>query len=376
MNKIINGITAVIVLIFIAVFLMLTIFGSKDEASVQENRRLSDFPELTVSSLIDGSYTEKLGNYFTDHFAGRSSLIYASGAVKANLGEGIVNGVYIADDMLLAMPDNEVKSYKNCSESLNAYEENYDGTVYFVAIPTSAGVYNDKLPEYLSGSNEKQQIDSLYEKLDDDIRKIDAYNILKMLNDNYIYYRNDSKWTSYGAYCVYRTVIQKLGFHPSAYDKYTIEHVTADFRGNLYNRSQYTEIKADMLDIYTYTGGAEIIECRGYDNDGTAYEKQIYDKSFIGTSDMHRLYLGNDMPLVKIRTSVNNERKLLVITDSYGDCFIPFLLQHYSEIAVISPESLENGMSSIIDTNDYEQTLVLFGIENLNGTYIFENINK
>ena len=33
---------------------------------------------------------------------------------------------------------------------------------------------------------------------------------------------------------------KKLGFSPTAYDKYTIDHVTDGFRGDLYNRSQYS----------------------------------------------------------------------------------------------------------------------------------------
>lgn len=376
MNRAFNRITAVIVFVFIVSFLMLTVFREKGAESYQENRRLAELPEFKFSAIMDGSYTDKLGEYFSDHFAGRSYWISASGIVKANMGEGIVNDVFVTEDMLLGLYQTPVDSYNEFASDVNMYAENYDGTVYFAVIPTSAGVYSDRLPEYLSNNGEKQKIDTLYNSVDNSIRKIDAYNILKMLNDNYIYYRNDSKWTSYGAFCVYRTVIQKLGFLPSAYDKYTIEHVTGDFRGNLYNKSQYSEVKADILDVYTYRDGAEVTECTGYNNDGTSYTKQLYDKSYISTNDMYNMYLGEDAPLVRIKTSVNNERKLLVIKDSYADCFIPFLTQHYSEIAVISPDCIESGISNFVNPDDYEQTLILFGIEALNQTDFLDSINK
>lgn len=376
MNRVFNRITAVIVFTFIVSFLVLTVFREKGTESYQENRRLAELPEFKFSAIMDGSYTDKLGEYFSDHFAGRSYWISASGIVKANMGEGIVNDVFVTEDMLLGLYQTPVDSYNEFASDVNMYAENYDGTVYFAVIPTSAGVYSDRLPEYLSNNGEKQKIDTLYNSVDNSIRKIDAYNILKMLNDNYIYYRNDSKWTSYGAFCVYRTVIQKLGFLPSAYDKYTIEHVTGDFRGNLYNKSQYSEVKADILDVYTYRDGAEVTECTGYNNDGTSYTKQLYDKSYISTNDMYNMYLGEDAPLVRIKTSVNNERKLLVIKDSYADCFIPFLTQHYSEIAVISPDCIESGISNFVNPDDYEQTLILFGIEALNQTDFLDSINK
>ena len=376
MKKLHNKITAVIVIVFIASFLILTVLREKGTESYQENRRLAEPPSASLSSLADGSFIQDLSDYMTDHFAGRSFWISAKGAIEANVGERSVNGVYITDGMLLnaSTCDGEFTE-KNASE-INKFADSYDGAVYIAAIPSSYGVYGDVLPEQIAQNTEKQQIELLYSTLGNNIRKIDAYGILKLLNDNYIYYRNDSRWTSYGAYCVYRTVIQKLGFLPSAYDKYTIEHVSGDFRGNLYNRTQYKKIKADILDVYTYNNGAEILSCIGYNNDGTSFEKRLYDKSYIETHDMYKLYLGDDAPLVKIKTSVNNDRRLLVIKDSYADCFIPFLAQHYSEIAVISPDCLENGMISLVNKEDYAQTLFLFGIETISEDNYLEAVNK
>lgn len=379
MKKLNYKFTAIFLIAFISFFTLLTVFREKGIESYQENRTLAVFPQISAASIADGSYFNELGNYITDYFGGRSYWISSKAIIDGNNGESIVNGVYITDSMLLEACTNENVSMKRSPSYINEFAFSYDGTLYVVAVPSSSGVYCDLLPEYLSYNTEKQQIDRLYSSLNSNIRKIDAYNILKMLNDNYIYYRNDSKWTSYGAYCVYRTVIQKLGFLPSAYDKYTIEHVTGEFRGDLYNKTQYKNIQADMLDIYNYNDGTEVISCTAYGNDLTEYDKSIYDKSYIDTNDMYKLYLGDDAPLVRIKTSVNNERKLLIIKDSYADCFIPFLFQHYSEIAVISPECMEMDISSFINVDDYEQTLFLFGIDSFSNDEIFNsmmNINR
>lgn len=364
-KKIMNIFIAVMVLLFTASFLIVTLFRKTGSKSYQENRTLTPLPEISFSSLFDGSYVKELGSCFSDYFAGRSYWTEAKATIDSRLCESIVNDVYVAEDMLLAVPDENIGALEDAAGKVNSFNESYDGAVYFVTVPSSSGVYSELLPEYFGGDTEKQQIDELYSQLSTDIRKIDAYNILKMLNENYIYYRNDSRWTSYGAYCVYRTVIQKLGFLPSAYDKYTIEHVSASFRGNLYNKTLYTDTKPDMLDIYTIDGGAEIVSCTGVCSDGTIVEKSLYDKSFIETNDMYSLYLGECVPVMHIETDVNNDRKLLVIKDSYADCFIPFLTEHYSEITVVAPECLEENLSELVDVNEYEQTLFLFGIESL-----------
>jgi hypothetical protein len=135
-------------------------------------------------------------------------------------------------------------------------------------------------------------------------------------------------------------------------------------------------VKPDILDFYKYQGGAEAVSCTGYYNDGTTVEKQIYDKSQLSSGDMYNAYLGEEVPFLKIKTSASNERKLLVFKDSYADCFIPFLIQHYCEIDVVTPELVEGEASRFVDPSEYEQTLFLFGIENLTRSGIPASVNK
>ncbi len=374
-SKLSDKITAVLIIIFIFSFLILTVFREKKEYSLSENRSLAPYPHFSVQSLEDGSYIRELEAYMADHFAYRDEWVSAKASIESDMCEKIVNGVYIDDERLLNADISDCSISAENITALNKFTEDYSGTVYFTAVPTSTGVYGDILPEYLFLDTEKNQMDSLYTSLDESIRKIDTYNILKMLNDNYIYYRNDTKLTSYGAYYVYRTIIQKLGFLPSSYDKYTIKHITSDFRGNLYSRCLYNGVKPDIIDVYSYSGGAEITNCTAYKNNGMSYRKKLNDTDFL-EGDMYRMYLGEEEPFIRIKTSVNNEKKLLLIKDSYADCFIQFLIQHYSEIAVISPEHMEKNISYFVDPNNYEQTLFLFGIDSMENEKLFELINK
>lgn len=368
MNAFIKKITAVIVLVFMGILSLLMLFG--------KSKSSEKFPEVTLSSIYDGSFFSSLEKYSAERSGIRSEMMQMKSKISSSMGESLVNGVYIDNERLLdaEISDREV-SFDAVSQ-LNTFAKSYDGTVYLAAIPTSSGVYGEKLPSYLLGNPESQQISSLYEMLSGDVRKIDAYNILKMLNDNYIYFRSDTKWTSYGAYCVYRTVIQKLGFLPTPYDKYTIRHVTDEFRGNLYDRTMYSDTNADLLDIYEYHGGAEAVSCTAYDNEGNQHEIELYDMDKLNSAYKYDMYLGNEAPVIEIESSIGNMKKLLVIKDSYADCFIPFLLQHYNTITVVSPEYMDRSLGQYIDLSDYEQVLILFGIENIGNEKLFANISK
>ncbi|MBQ9898051.1 MAG: hypothetical protein IJM44_01180 [Ruminococcus sp.] len=367
MSKLTSKITAVLTLLFIAAVAVLTLIRPSGSG---------ELPQPTLSAVADGSYTSELSSCMTDNLAGRDLWTSANAKLAPQISERIVNGVYIADTMLLDADIAQRPAPSGSAEGINRFAEQYDGAVCFVAVPTSSGVYSDKLPEYLLVNTEEQQISQLYESLDTGIRHIDAFSILKTLSDNYIYYRNDTKWTGYGAYCVYRTVIQKLGFQAVAYDKYTIEHVSGDFRGNLYERSRYSGTKPDILDVYEYASGAKVLSCTATDNSGISRSCPLYDKSRLSSDDKYGMYLGSDAPVLRIATNVNTERRLLLIKDSYADCFVQFLTQHYSEITIVSPDKLTVPLSNLIDVSGYEQTLFLFGVEDLGSSGMFDLINE
>ena len=374
--KVTSRITAVLTLSFIAVISFATFFREKEIFSFTENRKLTDLPVLSAKGLMDGSDIEQLGKYITDHFAERSMWISAKTVMQTELSEQIVNGVYVSRGRLLDAEASPLTPAPVNAAILNSYSEAYDGTVYFTAIPSSSGIYADVLPRHTNARSEKQYISSFYELLSGDIKKIDAYNILKMMNENYIFYRNDTKWTSYGAYCVYKTVIQKLGFKPISYDKYNIEHITDKFRGNLYARTLSEMAKADTIDIFKCRDGASVISFQKTVGGECIDVSDIYDRRKLGSSDMYSVFLGDPAPLMIIKTSVKNGKKILVVKDSCADCFIPFLTQHYSEIAVLSPEDMQGTLSDYVNINDYSQTLFMFGIENLTNDKELEKITE
>ena len=365
MLKIIHKIIAFVILLIMSALFILTLTNKNGEDSEII---------LSFSSVMDGSLFKNIENRFAVNFENRDFWISSKAEIESQICEKLVNNVYIGDDRLLNADISYSPFYDSNADIVNRFSHNNDSAVYFVAVPSSSGVYSDILPEYLTDNTEEQCIDNFYARLGNNIRRIDAYNILKRLNENYIYFRSDTKWTSYGAYCVYRTVIQKLGFQPSPYDKYTIEHVTDNFRGDLWEKSRYMKSKPDILDIYNYNDGAELISCTGTDNDMKKSAKSLYYRDAVNSDDMYRLYLGDDMPLVQITTSVNNERKLLVIKDNFANCFIPFLIQHYSVIDIFSPECADREITDFLNISDYEQILFLFGTDSLGDENIFSSL--
>lgn len=356
--------SAIVVIVFLVFMLLYTTFREKGKISFQENRILSQFPKIKISEILNGEYTFSLHEYFTDQIAGRSKWMKIYADISKDNGEGKVNGVYVSDDMLLDCTADTSDISIDVAEKVNKFAEKYHSSFYFIAVPSSDGIYSNNLPKYIEPDYQMRQTENFYSELNTEIRKINAFNILKNFSDDYVYYRTDTKWTPYGAYCVYRTAIQKLGFIPIAYDKYTIEHTTADFKGNLYNRSQCEISKSDFLDLY-YSESINIDNITAYDENLNEKTVNLYEKKFLESSNMYNVYLGEDCPVLKIKTAVNNNKKIMIIKDEYADCFIPFLAQHYSEILAISVNYSDFDFETHFRVGEYEQVMFICGIENL-----------
>jgi len=356
--------SAILIMLSLIFIMLYTLFRTKGEISFQENRVLAQLPDFKISDIIIGKYTIGLEEYFSDQIAGRSKFMKLHADICSGNNENKVNDVFINGDMLLKGNISNIPISNDIADKINNFTYKYSSSFYFIAVPSSDGIYSNLLPEYIPEDFQSEQIDNFYERLNPEIRKINAFSILKNFSDDYIYYRTDTKWTAYGAYCVYRTAIQKLGFIPVAYDKFTIEHITSDFQGNLYNRCQYETSKPDFIDIY-YSDSINIQSITAYDENLVQSAGSLYDKSLLGSSYMYDIYLGKDVPALRIKTGVNNNKRLLVIKDSYADCLIPFLTQHYSEITVISADFPDFRFTDYFNINGYEQILFVFGTENL-----------
>lgn len=350
---------------FLLIFMLLyTLFREKGKISFQENRSLAQFPKFNISEILNGKYSLDIIDFFSDQIAGRSKFMKIYSDISAGNIESKVNGVFVSDNMLLNGNINTSDISDTVAEKINGFAEKYNSSFYFIAVPSSDGIYSNLLPEYIPPDFQSEQIQNFYNKLNPEIRKINAFNILKNFSDDYIYYRTDTKWTAYGAYCVYRTAIQKLGFIPVAYDKFTIEHITSEFKGNLYNRTLYEMPKNDFIDLY-YSDSINIQSITAYNQNLSESLRVLYDKSFLNSKYMYDIYLGENVPALKIKTGVNNNKKLMVIKDSYADCFIPFLTQHYSEITVISVDFPDFRFTDYFNINGYEQIIFVCGVENL-----------
>ena len=95
----------------------------------------------------------------------------------------------------------------------------------------------------------------------------------------------------------------------------------------------------------------------------------LYDSSKLDEKDKYALFLGGNTGLLDIRTTADKTDRLLLIKDSYANCFVPFLTAYYREIFVVDPRYYTGDIHEIMEEKKITSVLFLYN----GNTFIGDN---
>ena len=331
------------------------------EQSEEENRVLESLPAPSLTSVLNGDFMEQWESYMSDQFAGRNLWRSLKVGLDRLGGSRMENGVYIGRDGQLlediAVPDNElftaninaVKSFANTYSDIPA-------TV--MLIPDAACILSDSLPAFASVEDQRQMFSMVERGLGDSVKWVDAYSILNKHKAEKLYYKTDHHWTTQGAFYVFQEAAASLGIEEDVSDDYVSYTVTDSFNGVLASKSGVGLDEKEQIDIYVPTEGDDDVVVN-YVDEGKK-RTSLYDSSKLETRDKYGVFFGGNTSVMDIRTVSTSQKRLLVVKDSFADCFIPFLTPYYREIVVVDPRYYSGTMTDIMDTYRITDILILY----------------
>lgn len=362
LNKLYKNILGIVFIGCLILVFSYNIIVPQRKFSESENRVLQQKPKFSLSKLLKGKYTSDYEKYVADQFPFRDFWIGVKSTSEKLIGKKDNNGVYLGkDDYLFQMfnkPSEE--SLKSRIESINTFSsKNKEINKYFMLIPNSIKVLEDKLPNFASPEDQKVYIDKVKNLLPSDIKFVDVYSSLKNKSDEYIYYRTDHHWTTKGAYYAYRTLGEAMNLSPKNEENFNITKATDSFYGSMYSKSGFRNLKPD--DIYLYLP-KEKENLKVFYSDKNETFNFLYTMDNISKKDKYTVFFDGNHPLVKISTGIDNRKKLLILKDSYANSFVPFLTEHFSEIYMIDLRFYNEDLSTLIQDNNIDNVLILYNV--------------
>lgn len=196
-----------------------------------------------------------------------------------------------------------------------------DGQILFTQVPLASianrWVYQQN--EYAGwGSTVEMMLEQSLEGTDR-IHVFSTYDILEpyITGETPMFYHTDHHWSAEGAYKVFAEMMKKLGLPVIPYDEYDYKAITSEKSKGSYHDTfnvLYPLLPAQSL-VMTNTDVYDEIKLMNYD------------------SVTYRSFMNNTrLPWRKVVTGANTGRNALILCDSFGNAFAPYLLPYYNEV--------------------------------------------
>lgn len=347
--------------------------------SPSENRYLTMRPQFTIDGLVSGKYGKEYEAYLSDQFPGRDAWIGGKVYGERLMGKKDVNGVYFGKEgYLLERFEEEVIEGEVLHKNLKAVasftaklkKTMGEDRVRVMLVPSSAQVMKNQLPFGAAPFDQRKVTEELlYYFTEQGMAKSEAEKLLipveealKSESHKNLYYRTDHHWTAKGAFTAYEAWALSAGLKPMKEKDFTVKTVSEDFHGTIYSKINIPW-EYDSIEIY------EPIEKQEYrvSFDGEdKWKDTLYSYDALKGRDKYSVYLDGNHGLTKIENLTarkkKNERKLLLIKDSFAHSFAPFAANHFDTVTMADLRYLNMNLQEWSEANGITDVLVLYQI--------------
>ena len=389
--------------------LVLCIVLPDKEFSEQENRKLEAFPSLNVDTIIDGSFMQEFEQYSSDHVVGRDFWMKLKNSVDRSFGKHDNGSAYWGKHGYLFPIEyiDEIQLEKNLTYiydfSERAHQLGVKNTC-IMPVPTSQEILSDFMPDGAERLDQQQVIERTKSELESSIDVIDVSDALKSVKDSkYIYYKTDHHWTQLGAYYSYKVWADANKVQPIDERRMNMQLLSEEFYGTTYSKIPTFNLNPDAMYTYrTRTMNEVVMEIDKYGlgfenakvNNGTIEVADMFDEQYLKVKDKYAYFLSNNHPLIHLyrmegglekareqlatstdleseldaeakvevekKVAENEKESLLIIKDSYANCFIPFLTEHYDDIYVVDLRYYKKSVLALIEEYQIDELMFLY----------------
>lgn len=327
--------------------------------SESEKRTLAQAPKLTVNSFVAGEYSDRLEKYLADQFPCRDGWITVKTFAELGLGMRECNNVYFGKKgyLISTFDEYDKEQFEKNVAMLESFTENMKNKgieVRTMLVPTAVEILDDKLPRYVTHISQKELLDNVKSRA---VNMVDVSDILSKHKDEYIYYKTDHHYTSLGAYYCYSEWKRAKGEGVQPLWMWESEVLSESFRGTNYSKVNYPFAPYDIIFAY-YQKDKHKVDY----NDGNYVTDSIYERKFLDGKDKYAVFFNSNQATTVVYG--DGEERLLIIKDSYANCFAQFVVDEYEQTHLLDMRFYKKSVSEYIEKNGITEVLILYNVPN------------
>ena len=328
--------------------------------SDREKRSLRQAPTVSWKQIRSGEFGEAIEAYLADQFPARDGWVTVKTLAERLSGKRESGGVYFADDGYLIEIHRSLdaaQASKNLAALLELQQalEGAGIPLRLMLVPTAAEVLSDKLPAFAPNADQRAVIAAAK---DLGLHVTDVSEALSAHREEYIYYKTDHHWTSLGAYYAWAAWMLDRGETPDPRSAWIREVLCDNFRGTTYAKVNDPLAPYDTIEAWYKT-----LDHRVDYNEGWYVADSIYERKYLQGSDQYAVFLYSNQATAVV--SGEGKGKLLILKDSYANCFAQFCVDDYAETHLIDLRFFRGSVRQYCADHGITEVLVLYNIPNL-----------
>ena len=299
--------------------------------------------------------TESVTDFKTPNIADNGSTGQYS---NTNRGVYIYNGIACE---LFGWYDESAADYASAISDFKKSAPEF--TVYNMVIPNHTEfALPRRLLDDVGTMVQADNIKAIYNGYSADVKPINCYNKLCDHINEYIYFNTDHHWSGLGAYYAYVAFCEQTGQTPLKLTDCT-ENIITDFEGSLYDGS----LQKSLDSVYWWQFPYDTHAMR-QDNPGEAlYRTTVFYEQEDSGPYSYGVYIWGDAPLfVCYNDEINNGKKIVVVKESYGNAFAPFLTANYEEVHVIDFRYFEGSLKTYMKDHGIDEIIFVNNVMSAN----------
>ena len=236
------------------------------------------------------------------------------------------------------------------------YEACGEPETYVIMPPTAAMLY---IPENKKDMalDQKNSLDYVRDNLNGPVF-LDLRDSFSEHKEEDIYFKCDHHWTGLGAYYAYSEYIKALGMTPTALAEYE-SGTRLGFRGSLYKailrfpQSDYFEENPDEVRYYFPLNAPEATKFETFALKN-GINIPVINPYYDDDSNLYCIFM-QDAPLLYMHSPIGNGKSVMVVRDSYGHAFLPFLADNFEHIYAVEPRYFNKDKQDFVLSDFYEK---------------------